>query len=238
MFTCIIVDDQPEAVNLITDHVLKTPELSLSFATTDSIAALTYLDKHKPDIIFLDIEMPEFSGIDFLENIKARWGNDIPKVVFTTGYGDYALSGYEYGVYDYILKPVSFSRFKKGVDRIIDDLNKHNKQQLPKLDFFFIEEEGRKVKIDLDDLVYIEGAGNYVVLYMQDTRKTIYKSMNTMQDVLPSDQFMRIHKSYIIALSKIKALRGNEIIITINAAEKNIPIGITYKEKLEQKLGI
>jgi two-component system, LytTR family, response regulator len=238
MYTCIVVDDQLEAVDLITDHVLKTPKLSLSFSTTDAVAALAYLDKQKPDVIFLDIEMPELSGIEFLENIKSRWGNDMPKVVFTTGYGDYALSGYEYGVCDYILKPVSFSRFKKCIDRMIDELDKRSGPVTPKPDFFFVEEDGRKVKINFEDLIYIEAAGNYVVLIMHEFRKTIYKSMNAMQELLPCDKFMRIHKSYIIALHKIKAIRGNEVTILANGIEKSLPVGITYKEKLELHLGI
>jgi two-component SAPR family response regulator len=113
MYTCIIVDDQTEAVVLIKDHVTKIPSLSLLLATTEPVEALAFLDKNKPDIIFLDIEMPGITGIEFIENNKARWGNNMPKVVFTTGYSNYALSGYEHGVKDYLLKPVSFIRFKK-----------------------------------------------------------------------------------------------------------------------------
>jgi DNA-binding LytR/AlgR family response regulator len=237
-YTCIIVDDQPEAVDLILDHVQKLPQLSVLFSTTDAIAALSFLNKTKPDIIFLDIEMPDISGLDFMENLKLKWGNNMPKVVFTTGYSEYAISGYEFGVYDYILKPVSFSRFKISVDRIIDELDKRNTQAANKPNFFFVEDEGRKIKVNFDEVIYIEGAGNYIVIIMRDSKKILYKTMNAMQELLPFDKFMRVHKSYIIAISTVQAIRGNEIILKVNNNEKNIPIGITYKESVQKQLGI
>ena len=235
MYTCIIVDDQEEAVKLVKDHVLKIPQLSILLTTTDSIAALSFLDNNKPDIIFLDIEMPNITGIEFIQNMKAKWGNDIPKVVFTTGYTDYALSGYEHGVVDYLLKPITFSRFKKCTDRIIDDLDKHN-NTLDKQKFFFVEDEGKKVKIDFDDIIYVRAEGNYVGVVNAKNKITIYKSMNAMQDQLPCDKFLRVHKSYIVAVDKIQAVSGNDIILKFN--NEMIPIGLTYKDQVLRQLGI
>jgi DNA-binding LytR/AlgR family response regulator len=237
MYTCIIVDDQSEAINLIGDHVSKIPALDLLLMTTDSVEALAFLDHKKPDIIFLDIEMPEITGIEFIKNIRSKWGNSMPKIVFTTGHADYALSGYEHGVIDYLLKPITFCRFKQCTDRIIDELERrspHTNRQ----EFFFAEDNGNKVRIKFDEIICIEGAGNYITIYSNDCNKTIYKSMNAMNELLPCDKFFRVHKSFIVAFDKIISLRGNELLVRIRSGEKNIPIGITYKENVLKQLGL
>jgi len=237
MYTCVIVDDQPEAVDLIRDHVVKVPQLEIAFMTTDSITALAFLDSSKPDIIFLDIEMPGMTGIEFIENVKSKWGNNMPKIVFTTGYSDYALTGYEHGAVDYLLKPISFSRFKKCIDRIIADLDKRT-TSFERPNFFFAEDDGKKNRINFDDIVYVEGAGNYIIIVTAEAKTIIYKSMNALHELLPSDKFMRIHKSYILAINKVQAVRGNEIIIHSKDGNKHLPIGITFKENVMKRLGI
>jgi len=235
MYTCIIVDDLKEAVDLIKDHVLKIPQLSILLSTTDAIAALAFLCDNKPDIIFLDIEMPYLTGIEFVENLKAKWGNNMPKVVFTTGHPDYAISGYEHGVFDYILKPITFARLKKCTDRIIDELDKRNNTDK---DFFFAEDEGKKIKINFDDIVFVKAEGNYVGLVSNEYRITIYKSMNTMQVQLPCDKFIRVHKSFIVSIAKMQAVNGNDIMLKFNNEIISIPIGLTYKENVLRQLGI
>src|ERR1035437_5735169 len=229
MYTCIIVDDLQQAVDTLKDYVSKILQLSVLLTATDSIEALTFLDNNKPDIIFLDVEMPGIDGIEFTRNIKEKWGNNMPKIVFTTGRTDCALSGYEHGVADYLLKPIMFSRFKQCTDRIIDELDKHN-VPAEKSSFFFADNEGEKVRIDIDDIVYIEAAGNYITIATNNSYKTIYKSMNAMQEFLPRDKFVRIHKSYLVAITKIRIVKRNEIAIEINNSEKSIPLGLKYKE--------
>lgn len=237
MYTCIIVDDQASAVDLIKDHVQKTPLLSILLATIKPIEALAFLEKQKPDIIFLDIEMPDMTGMEFIETLKSRWGNKMPKIVFTTGYSNYALSGYEHGVVDYILKPVSFIRFKKCIDRIFDDLGKHA-LTVEKPAFFFVEEEGKKIKINFDEVVYVEAAGNYIILVLDNARMIIYKSISTIQEQLPDDRFVRVHKSFIVAIAKIHAIRGTQIFMDKQNPEKVIPIGVTYKDEVLKRLGL
>jgi two-component system, LytTR family, response regulator len=237
MYTCIIVDDQTEAVDLIRDHVQKIPKLSIQLMTTDSLEALSSLDNNKPDIIFLDIEMPGLTGIEFIEIVKTKWGNNMPKIVFTTGYSNYALSGYEHGVADYLLKPITFIRFKMCTDRIIDELDKRNSTTEKNL-FFFVEDKGQKVKIVLDDIIYIEGAGNYIIIFMNESKKMIYKSLNAMQDLLPSDKFIRVHKSYFVAINKIHSVKGNNVIVKVKDTLKDIPLGIKHKENVLKHLGI
>jgi len=237
MYTCIIVDDQKEAVDLIKDHVLKIPQLSLQYMTTDPISALAFLDNQKPDIIFLDIEMPGITGIEFIESVNAKWGNYAPKIVFTTGYSDYALSGYEHGAVDYLLKPVSFIRFKKCIDRIIDILDKR-KVFFEKPDFFFVEDEGKKIRVKFNDIIYIEGAGNYIVIVTNEAKRIIYKSMNAIQEIVPYDKFMRVHKSYIVAIDKVFAVKTNDLMLNVKDGEKSIPVGITFKNSVMKRLGI
>jgi two-component system, LytTR family, response regulator len=237
MYTCIIVDDQPEAVELLKDHIEKTPMLSLKVATSDPIEAMAILDKVHVDIVFLDVQMPDISGIEIVENLITKWGRHIPRIVFTTGYSDYALPGYEYGVADYLLKPVSYERFRKATDRIVLDLDTHRGQPVSD-EFTFAEVDGKKIKINFDDIIYIEGARNYIIVATVKQKLITYKSMGSMQEILPLARFMRVHKSYIVAIDKIQALRGNEICLQVKEDGKYIPIGITFKEKVLMQLRI
>lgn len=237
MYTCMVVDDQVEAVELMKDHIDKTPLLALKMATTDPTEALAYLDNQHLDIVFLDVQMPGITGLEIIENLKAKMGNNIPKIVFTTGYNDYALTGYEYGLADYLLKPVSYSRFRKAIDRIIHDLDMHSPQPVS-LDFVFIEMDGKKLKLNFPDLIYIEGARNYIIIATVKQKMITYKSLNAMQGLLPAGQFMRVHKSYIVAVDKIQALRGSEICVQVHGENKYIPIGVTFKENVLRQLKI
>jgi DNA-binding LytR/AlgR family response regulator len=164
-------------------------------------------------------------------------GNNIPKIVLTTGHEEYALSGYEHGVTDYLLKPIMFSRFKQCTDRIIDELDKRN-TPAEQPGFFFADNEGGKVRINFDDIVYIEGAGNYIIIVSHENKKTIYKTMNAILEILPYDKFIRVHKSYLVAINQVHAVRGNEIIIKFKDSDKTIPIGIKFKENVLRQLGI
>lgn len=235
-YSCIIVDDQKVSVDVLVSHVNKIPGLGLKLATTDPHEALTYLDTNKVDILFLDVEMPDLSGLDFVDNLRAKWGNAMPKVVFATSFEQYALAGYEYGVVDYILKPIGFNRFKKSIDRIIHDLDQlKNRNEEP--DFFFLENRGKKVKINVEDILYLEGAGNYITIFTDSRRSVIHKSLNAAMEILPSDKFMRVHKSYIVAINKIHAIRGNEIFLAVKES-KEIPVGSTYREEVFNRLKI
>lgn len=236
-YTCYIIDDQLESVNLIKDHVEQTPQLEVKLATTNAIEALNALDSDKPDIIFLDIEMPEISGIDFIDNIYSKWGNNMPKVVFATGYNEYAIQGFEYGAVDYILKPVTFSRFKKSIDRILCDLERSNTIE-PSLDYFFADIEGKKVRINFDDIIYVEGARNYIIIAMSEKKTIIYKSMRSMLEILPDKDFIRIHKSYIGSIHKVHSIFGNNLVFNVGNKEIKIPIGVTFKSEVLSRLQI
>lgn len=236
MYSCLIVDDQKEAVDLIKDHILKTPSLTFQNSFTDPIEALGYLDQHKVDVIFLDIEMPEMTGLDFIESLKEKWGTELPKIVLETGFSDYALDSYEYGVADYIMKPVSYKRFIKAVDRIINDLNRLKPTQNG-VDFFFADVDGKKIKINFKDIIYLEGARNYLIIATQNKRMITYRSMGSVEELLPKNKFIRVHKSYIVAIDQIESLNGGKIVVNVKE-DKNIPIGITYRKDVLRQLQI
>ena len=234
MINCIVVDDQIESTELMIAHISKIPLLSLKFSSTNPIEALAFLDKEKVDCVFLDIEMPQLTGLEFIETLKSKLGNSIPKIVLITGYDQYALSGYDYGVFDYLLKPISFKRFKISMDRLIETLN----ASVEARDFFFADIDGKKIKITLSKIIYIEGAGNYIYIVTNEAKMICYKTMSSLLDILPKDKFIRVHKSFIISLGSIQFVRGNEIFVNLNSIQKNIPIGITYKVALLKILGI
>jgi DNA-binding LytR/AlgR family response regulator len=238
MYTCIAVDDQQESIDLITDHVTKIPQLSLEFSTCSPHEALAYLDDNKPDIIFLDIQMPNLNGIELIETLKEKWGNNIPDIILITGYNNHSLKGFELGVTDYILKPVTFKRFKNAVDRIINKLNKQVTENNKSANFFFVEADSKKVKINYEEIVYIEGARNYIIIVLQNKKLIVYKTMSFMVETLPPDKFIRIHKSYIVSVEKITAIQGNKVIVDYRNEELRLPVGLTYKSNVIKKLNV
>lgn len=233
--TCMVVDDQHQSIDLIKDHIEQVPILSLRYETTNPVHALGFLDNEKVDCIFLDVDMPQLSGLEFIEALKSKFGNDIPKIILITGYDTYALSGYDYGVFDYLLKPVNFKRFKIAADRLLASFNQTKKEPVT---FFFADVDGEKIKINFSDIICIEAAGNYISIYTDKKKYTCYNTLNGMQEILPESEFIRVHKSFIASVSSIQSVRGNELFVTVNGATKRIPIGITYKEKLLKALRI
>lgn len=237
MYTCIIVDDQEESINLIKDHIGNIPWLKLLYSFTNPVEALAFIDETKPDIIFLDIEMPEMNGIDVTETLKEKWGNNIPHVVFITGFNEYALDGFDLGVSDYLLKPVTFKRFKKAVDRVVNDLDNQNRKETS-TGFLFVDSENQKTRVNFEDILYIEGARNYITIFTKEKRYMLYKSVKSMIDILPATVFIRIHKSYLVSVNKIVALNDNKLSLYIDNKEVKLPIGNTYKKEVYKRLNI
>jgi DNA-binding LytR/AlgR family response regulator len=237
MYTCVIIDDQKDAIDLILDHVNKIPELSVIYYSTDPVEALNFIDKNNPDVIFLDIEMPDLTGLDIIDSLRKKRGNNIPKVIFTTGYNEYAIQGFELGVSDYILKPVTFKRFKIAVDRILSDYTPNN-NSIALNDYFFIDYDNQKIKISYSEIIYVEGARNYVIIATKHKNYIIYRSLKSIIQILPSGEFLQVHKSYIISVNKIKFIQGNRIILNYADKEKEIPLGFTFKSIIYRKLNL
>jgi DNA-binding LytR/AlgR family response regulator len=226
MLNCIIVDDDPQSIKVLANHIEKTPFLTLVTTFTESVNALAFLQDTPIDLLFSDVEMPDLTGIELLEIINNRC-----KVILSTGHAEYALEGYEHDVVDFLLKPVSFDRFLKAAQKAyrqsISPLSVGNQEE-----FLMVKTEGkgRMRRININDIHYIEGLKNYVSIYTQNDRIITLLNIRDLEKRLPASNFFRVHKSYIVAIDKIKAIDGNQIILDNNSKSQTvIPIGATYR---------
>ena len=227
---CVIVDDEPLAVGLLVQYVEKVPGLTVVFRTTHVLEALQVIEKGEADLLFLDIHMPELSGMQFMKIIGNRC-----KVILTTAYTEYALEGYEHDVVDYLLKPFSFDRFMIAVMKAKERLEQKQAaaaRETP--DHIFIRAEYRIQKIDLATIFYIEALRDYIAFHTPAGKILSLESMKKMEATLPAGIFIRIHKSYIINRNKIEFLDRGKVIIN----GQYLPVGETYREKFMSQIGI
>lgn len=230
MIDCIIVDDEQHAIDILLHYAGQTPMLNVVAATTNPVEALQLVATRKIDLVFLDIHMPELSGIDFIKAINGK-----AKVILTTAYSEFALEGYELDVVDYLLKPIRFPRFLAAVQKAAKNLN----EQQPVAgedDYIFVktESKGKLLKINLDDIDYIEGMKNYVAFHCGKSKTLVYTSMKEIEDRLPARQFLRVHKSYIIRIDRITGIEGNRVLLRETTAD--IPIGENFKNELMDRV--
>ena len=219
---CIVVDDEPLAVELLADYLQKTPGMQVVLKTTHVLDALHSVQEGKADLLFLDIQMPELTGIQFMKIMR----NACP-VILTTAYSEYALESYEFDVVDYLLKPVTFERFMIAVEKARRRLEAGNTARAPEApQHIFIKTEYRIQKIDLADIFYIEALRDYIALHTSAGKILSLESLRNMEEMLPPD-FIRIHKSYIINRNKIGFLERGKVVTN----KQYLPIGDTYKEK-------
>lgn len=219
-----IIDDEPLAVELLSDYVNKTESLQLVEASTDVYKVLKLVQQKEVDLVLLDIQMPELTGIQFMKIA----GNNC-KIIITTAYTEYALDGYEFNVVDYLLKPISYDRFLKAIEKI-KQVNPARSETTPaaKPDHIFIKSEYKLVRVNLADVLYIESLRDYIAIYTTDKQKIMsLDSLRNMESILPPDDFIRVHKSYIVSLKKISFLEKSRIVIN----GEYIPIGESYQEK-------
>ena len=219
---CIILDDEPLAVELLKSYADKQLQLEVVLATTDVFEVIDYLQKQTVDLIFIDIQMPELSGIQVMKMF-----NKDNYFIVTTAYANYALESYDYRVVDYLLKPISFDKFHKSVQKFTDfvTLETHN--------HLFVKVDGRQVKINPKDIIFIEGLSDYIRIHLLNERLIVLDNLKDFINKLPSKEFMRIHKSYIIQLDKIKSIDGNMIYHDLGST----PIGETYKNEVKKWIG-
>ena len=237
MIRCIVIDDEQVGIDIMTDHIGRIPELNLVQTYTDALKALDSIRQAPPDLIFLDIDMPGFSGLDFVEALRSKPLKINPRIIFTTGHDAYALQGFDHGITDFLLKPIGFKRFKIAVDRVIENMDQAIGQE-KNTTFFFVESEGKKVKLDFSDIIYLEAAGNYVKIITLKENYIIYTSMSAIQKQLNENDFARVHNSFIISIPKIQSVTRNELVMNCSGKSKPIPIGNSFKDKLFLKLGI
>lgn len=232
MIRAIIVDDEPLAIEVLETYVNKLPELILVAKCENAIEANDVLKKHEVDLMFLDIQMPQLSGIDFLKSLAKP-----PFVVFTTAYPDYAVEGFELNAVDYLLKPISFDRFLKAVNKVSDKMSIKKSDNTPLVndyheEFIFVKADKKLVKVNFNDVLYIEGLKDYVIIKQNSGRLITLQTMKSLEDKMPTSQFRRIHRSYIVNVDKIQAIVGNMVEIMDGNKVKQIPIGNNYKDDL------
>jgi two-component system, LytTR family, response regulator len=222
-YTCIIIEDEPLALEKTKDFVLKVPFLHLSATFDNALTGLAYLNNNKVDLLFLDINMDELSGIELLESSKIT-----SQVIITTAYQEYALKGYELQITDYLLKPFTFNRFLQAVNKAQENLSQRIADKQP--DFVFVKTENRLEKIMINDILYIEGMRDYLRIHTVNKKIMTLQSFNELERLLPSYLICRVHKSYMVAINKIESIERSEIKI----GNTIIPVSATYKEHLFQ----
>ena len=215
MIRCLIVEDEPVARDILRQYIIDTPNLNLEGECNNALAALDFLNSQAVDMIFLDINMPKLSGIDFIKSLR-----NPPKIILTTAYSEYALESYELDVLDYLLKPFSFERFLKAVSKFPVSAN------TPVIDDLTVKADGKTYRISASDILYAESLGDYITLVTTNNKLTFNQSLKSFLNQLPENEFIRVHKSFIVSLKNIDYVEGN----LISISETMIPIGKAYKE--------
>lgn len=227
---CIIVDDEPLALELLEGYVLKTPFLDLKGKCTSAFEALTMINSTKIDLIFLDIQMPDMTGMEFSKTLSP----DI-KIIFTTAFKEYAFEGFKVNAIDYLLKPFNYQEFLKASNKALERLNLLNERKASEnSNFIFVKSEYKQIRINLDEVLYFEGLKDYIKIWLTTQTKPILTlmSLKTLEHELSSDQFMRIHRSFIVALNKIESVERSQVIIN----KERITVADQYKEKFQSFL--
>ncbi len=232
---CIIIDDDKFSTKIIAEFVEKTDELTLVGTYESAVSAINDLNKSGSkgiDLIFLDIEMPEMTGLDLLKSL-----NVLPQVIIYSSQEKYALESYEYNVTDYLLKPVNYTRFLKAINKAKEQ-NEKRDELTKSTNEIFIKNNSSLVRIKYDDILWIEALENYVVLNTFTDKYTIHFTMKSIADKMPSTTFIRVHRSFIVNLAKIKVIEDNSVIVKTSDGSKIIPIGKSYKDKLMNDINL
>lgn len=227
MIRCLIVDDEQHAIDILVHYIKQTTYLELVSSTTKPVEALQIVATQNIDLVFLDIQMPDLSGIDFIKAINGK-----SKVIFTTAYTEFAIEGFDLDVVDYLLKPIRFGRFLNAVQKAVKIIADPDTDANIEGDYIFVktESKGKLLKINLSEIDFIEGMKNYVAIYRSGHKTLVYTNLKDLVNHLPVRQFIRIHKSFIIPINRITGIEGNRIVLKDVTAE--ILIGENYKADL------
>ncbi len=217
---CIVIEDEPLALKKVKEFIEQVEYLNLLEGFNNAIDALGYLKKNTVDLIFLDIRMKKLSGIQFLESLQNK-----PKIIITSAYDEYALKGYELEVVDYLLKPFTFERFLKSIDKVYNQYNETASNSSN--DYIFVKTEYRLEKVVIKDILYIQGMKDYLQIHTMDRKIMTLQTFKNLLEILPQIDFQRVHNSYIVSISKIESIERNRIRI----GKDLIPISDSYKDK-------
>ncbi|MEL7423581.1 MAG: LytTR family DNA-binding domain-containing protein [Bacteroidota bacterium] len=238
MINVIIVDDEPLAQDVLETYIEKIPDMNLVTKCSNALEANEALRSNDIDLMFLDIQMPQLTGTDFLRSLA-----NPPVVIFTTAYSNYAVDGFELNALDYLLKPISLERFLKAANKAIEQIElKRQGNQAggtaasgstePEVDFMFVKADKKLVRVYYHDVVYIEGLKDYVIIRQTDSRVVTLQTMKSLEQKLPSNIFRRIHRSYIVNINKIDAVMGNMVEVQEKGQAKHLPVGKNYRDDL------
>ncbi len=225
---CLVVDDEPVARKGMAGYVEQTPFLSLVDSCKSAIEANEVLHKKEVDLLFLDIQMPDLTGTEFVRSLE-----NPPAVIFTTAYRDYAIEGFELNALDYLVKPISFQRFLKAANKAKSFFEMQRQPATPKptntgQDYFFIKSDGQFIKIKLDDVLFFESEKDYVFIYTVQKRYLTLLSLKQLEKELPPERFLRVHRSFLVSLEKVELVDGNQLVIK----DKRIPVSRSLQETI------
>ncbi len=227
----LLVDDEPLALQVLENYVSQLPELELAGMCSNAIEANEKIQNEDIDLICLDIKMPQISGIDFLKSLK-----NPPLVIFTTAFSNYALESYSLDVVDYLLKPISFDRFMMAINKVTERMGSKKSQSQHEDDYFYVKADKKLIRVKYEDIIYIEGLKDYVIIRVDESRIVTLQTMKSLTDKLPDDRFIRVHRSYLVNIDRINSIMGNMIEVFEKGKTKLIPIGKNYKDELMETI--
>ncbi len=223
---CVAIDDIPYALDLIRLYAGRLPDLQLVQTFDDAISGAEFLNQHPVDLLFIDINMPDISGLDLVRSLKIK-----PLIVFTTAYKDYAIDGFELEALDYLLKPIEFERFAKAVQKAVDLFKLRNKVQEEIAESFFVYSEYQAVQINPAEICYVESLKNYLQIHLENNEKvTTVMSLKKILEKLPPGQFLRIHRSYVVPVAKVKSIQNRKVLLTTGLT---LPVGDSYAQAVQ-----
>ena len=235
----IIVDDEPLALDVLETYIGNMPELNLVARCNNAFEANAALKIHSVDLMLLDIQMPQLTGIDFLKTLSKP-----PMVIFTTAYSNYAVEGFELNALDYLLKPIPMDRFMKSMNKALEANRRDKQEAIPasknilssdkpaEVDYIFIKADKKLIRVRFSEIVYVEGLKDYVIMKTDTDKIVSLQTMKSLEDKLPMQKFVRIHRSFIVAMDKIRAIVGNSVEIMEKGLPKLLPIGKNHKDEL------
>jgi two-component system, LytTR family, response regulator len=233
MIKCIVIDDEQPAIDVLSHYIQKIPQLQLVATATNPLEGINFVNQHKPELVILDIQMDEMNGLDVMKALDRK-----TKVIFCTAYSEFAIAAFELEAVDYLMKPVPFARFMKAIQRAINQLVGDSAKEVESIpnDYLFVktEQKGKLLKINFDDIEFIEGQKNYIAFHRAKDKVLALLNMKDLDERLPKNQFIRVHKSYIVPFRNIVAIEGNTLVLK-NRTER-ITIGETYRDVLAEKM--
>jgi len=229
MITCIAIDDEPKALEVIERYCQKIGSVSLKATFREPLKAIEFLNREKADLIFLDINMPDINGMQLLQTLSPR-----PLIIFTTAYSKYAVESYELNAVDYLLKPVTFERFLMAINKAVAALAPKNTNGMEEGAAVCIKSGPQTYRVKVSEILYMEKEGNYVSVHLKDEKILIRENMGDIFDLIPAADFIRVHKSYVVGIRHISMIEVHQLIVN----GKKIPIGTTYRDSLRDRLGI